>query len=132
MSTTTTVPNDVATRHVSVVAEPFLGQLQSGGKTRVLRGNVLAVDMLGQTNIHAGQGPRHPNATLIEHPTAMPGDIIPEAELVAALETATAKQALVPEQQKAREAQRQTAAAAAAKVVPDLIARVAALEAKVK
>jgi hypothetical protein len=113
MSTTTTVPNDVATRHVSVVVEPYLGQLQAGGRSRVLRGNVLQIEpAIGQTNIHAGQGFRHSNATLIEHATAIPGDILPEAELVAGIAAAAAKQALVPEQQKAREARDQAMRAA--------------------
>ena len=134
MSTTTTVPNDVATLHALVVTEAFTGQSHMGFATPPYPvGFVLQVQMLGQTNVHAGQGPRHPKAALIEVPAGTKaGAILTEAEVATGIATAKEKQALVPEQQKAREAQRQTAAAAAAKVVPDLTARVAALEAKVK
>jgi hypothetical protein len=125
----TTVGPDVATPHALVVTDTFTGRSQGGYPTPPYPvGFVLAVASLGQTNVHAGQGPRHPKATLIEHPTAKPGDVLSEADLTAGIATAKAKQALVPGQQKAREAQRQAAVAAAAKVIPDLQAKVAELQ----
>jgi hypothetical protein len=139
MSTTTTVGPDVATRHVLVVAEAFTGRLRWAYKGRpapsppVPVGYVMTSDTLGQTNVHAGQGPHHPNCVLIEHPTAEPGDVLTEAEITAGIAAAKEKQALVPEQQKAREAQRQAAVAAQAQkqqALEALPAEVAALKAE--
>ena len=88
MSTTTTVLPDVATRHVLVVTEPFTGQSRMGFAIPPYpRGFVLHAEPLGQTNVHAGQGRRHPKAVLIEGDWKV-GEIVPESELVAAIATA--------------------------------------------
>jgi len=115
MSTTTSVGPDVATLHGLVVNEVFTGQSLAGFATPPYPvGFVLKVQMLGQTNVHAGMGPRHPKASLIEVPTGtVAGEILTAEQLAAGIATAAAKQALVPAQQAARAAQRQAAAAAA-------------------
>lgn len=124
-----TVGPDIATPHALVVTETFTGRSQAGFATPPYPvGFVLTVASLGQTNVFHGQGPRHPKAALIEHPTAKPGDVLSAADLAAGVAAAKEKQALVPGQQKAREAQRQEAMAAQAKVIPDLQAAVAELK----
>ena len=135
MSTTTAVPPDVATPHGLVVTTPFTGQSRAGFATPPYPvGFVLAVYTLGQTNVHAGQGPRHPNAILVEVPAGtQPGEIMTEPQIAEYAAASAAKQALVPAQRAAREAQAQAAAKAAADhqaVLAGLPARVAALEAK--
>jgi hypothetical protein len=113
MSITNTVPNDVATRHVLVTTEAFPTRSGMGfAAPATPKGFVLAVAMLGQTNVHVGQGPRHSNATLIENATAVPGDVLPDDVVAAGIAAAAAKQALVPEQIAAREAQAHAARAA--------------------
>lgn len=131
MSTTTTVPNDVVTRHVLVVTEPFTGQSRMGFAIPPYpRGFVLHAEPLGQTNVHAGQGRRHPKAVLIEGDWKV-GEIVPESELVAAIATAAAKQAEVPAQQEARRKQRAAAQAAAARVIPDMQTSIEALKTEI-
>lgn len=113
MSQSTTVAPDVATRHVLVATESFSGGLQMfGSPIPVPKGYVFKVDMLGQTNVHAGMGPRHPKGTLIEHATAQPGDVLPDHEVAAGIEAAKEKQAAVPAQRAARAAQQQKVVAA--------------------
>ena len=131
MSTTATVPPDVATLHALVVTEPFTGQSRAGFVTPPYPvGFVLAVDMLGQTNVHAGQGPRHPNAVLVEVPEGTkPGDVLTEAQIAEYAAASAAKQALVPAQRAAREAQAQAAAAAHAAEQAAIPKRLAAIEA---
>jgi hypothetical protein len=137
MSTTTAVGQDVATLHALVVTTPFTGQSRAGFATMPYPiGFVLTVAMLGQTNVHAGQGPRHQNAVLIEVPAGtQAGEVLTEAQIAEYAAASAAKQALVPAQQVARDAQAKAAAKAAADhqaMLEGLPARVAALEAKVK
>lgn len=111
MSATTKVGSDVATRHVLVAATAFKGRLAAfGSPIDVPRGYVFMVTpSLGQTNIYHGAGPRHPNGTLIEHATAVPGNVLSEDEVVNGMKIAAAKQAEVPDQIAAREARARTA-----------------------
>lgn len=116
-TTTDAIGPDMATPHVLVVTEEFSGQLRWAYKGQpatipVPKGYVLAVDTLGQTNVHAGMGPRHQKAVLIEHPTAQPGDVLPDHEVTAGIEAAKEKQAAVPAQRAARAAQQQKVVAA--------------------
>lgn len=132
MSTTTTVGPDVATRHVLVTTEAFTGQLRGGFPVNVPKGTVLAVDMLGQTNVYAGMGPRHPSGVLIEHETAQPGDVLRDDEVAPAAAAAKEKQDAVPAQMAARQAHAQSARAAAAKVIPDMQAKIDAMAAEIE
>lgn len=139
----TTVQNDVAARHVLVAAEPFMAMSRAGFFVPVQKGAVLAVQMLGQTNVHAGQGPAHVErggkrvTTLIEHATAKPatahaaGDVLTDDEVAAGIATAAAKQALVPGQIAAREKQAQAARAVHAEAQAAIPRRLAALEAEI-
>jgi hypothetical protein len=89
-------PPDQETAHVLVVSEAFTGRLAGGGfPVPVAKGLVLATVSLGQTQIAAGMGPRHPKATLIEHATAKAGDVLPDDRVTPAIATAAAKQAAV-------------------------------------
>ena len=118
MSTTTAVPNDVATRRLLVATETFKTQNRLGfSAPNTPRGYVMNEEPLGETNIYAGQGRRHPKATFIEGAWKV-GEVIPESELVAAIAAAQAKQAAVPAQQQARRAQREAAAAKEAEEPP--------------
>lgn len=123
MSSTTTgaVGSDVLTRHVVVTTEAFT--LKGAGSVHTFgigAGQVTWVGMLGQTQIDA-IGPQLPRSggkvvgALIEHPTAKVGDVLPMAEVTAAIETAKTKQAAVAGQRAAREKQAQEARDAASK-----------------
>jgi hypothetical protein len=114
MSTTTTVGPDVATLHGLVVTETFTGRSQMGYATSPYPiGFVLIVKMLAQTNVYNGMGPRHPKAALIEVPAGtVAGEVLTAEQLAAGIATAKAKQAAVPGQIAAREAQRKAALAA--------------------
>ena len=122
MSSTTTgaVGPDVLTRHVVVTTEAFT--LKGAGSVHTFgigAGQVTWVGMLGQTQIDA-IGPQLPRSggkvvgALIEHPTAKVGDVLPMAEVTAAVATAKQKQAAVAGQRAAREAAAHTARQAAA------------------
>ena len=116
---------DARTPHALVATTAYLGQLQRGGRSMVLKGNVFSVEPLGITNVMAGQGARHPHGVLIEHPTAQPGDILPDHEVAAGITTAAAKQAAVAAYRAAEAAKPKPPPG------PTLEERVAALEAKI-
>ena len=88
-------PPDQATPHVLVATAAFTGRFQRGGKAIVAKGQVIDTATLGFTQVAAGMGPRHPNAVLIEHPTAKLGDVLNESDLSAGTATAAAKLAAV-------------------------------------
>lgn len=86
-------PPDQATLHALVVTAPLAAQFRAGGGWPIPKGGVIGVAALGISNAAAGQGPRHPHAVLIEHPTAKVGDVLPDAEVTVALATTQAHHA---------------------------------------
>ena len=92
-------PPDAATRHVLVVTKAHDGFLGQGRfPIAVPAGQVLAVAMLGQTNVPGhGVQYRNPNAAAvwIEHATAEPKHVLTEAEFAPLVAAAEKKQAAV-------------------------------------
>ena len=117
---------DAATPHALVAMEAYTGQLRSGHPTPVAAGQVLAVQAMGTTN--ALVQPPHPRgAAWIEHATAKPMDVLPEADVAAGI-------ALMAQRKAAIEAYRKAEAAKPkpAPVVPLTAQELAALRALIK
>ena len=114
---------DAATPPALVAEKAYTGQLRSGHPTPVAAGQVLAVQAMGTTNALAQ--PSHPaGAVWIEHATAKPMDVLPEAEVAGGI-------ALMAQHKAAIEAYRNAEAAKPkpAPVVPLSAAELAELRA---
>lgn len=96
---------DAPTPHVEVVTETFVGILQARRQVTVLAGTVLEAAPLGVTQV-GKVAPSHkpaierdgkPVTAWMEHPTAKVGDVLPMADITAAIEVAVGKRAKIAE-----------------------------------